>query len=161
MAKETKQIMLTAKGLADLENELEHLKTVGRKEVAEKIKHARGFGDLSENAEYDEARNEQAQMEARVLQIESILKHAELIDEEEVDINKVAIGSKVKLYDVEFEEEIVYSIVGSTEASPKQGLISDESPVGAALIGKTIGDSVSVETPGGICEYKVLNISKL
>jgi len=160
MAKETKQIMLTAKGLADLEEELEHLKTVGRKEVAEKIKHARGFGDLSENAEYDEARNEQAQMEARVIQIESILKHAEIIDEEEIDTNKVAIGSKVKLYDVEFEEEIDYSIVGSTEASPKKGLISDESPVGAALIGKTIGDTVSVETPGGICEYKVLTISK-
>ncbi len=160
MAKETKQFKLTAQGLADLENELEHLKTVGRKEVAEKIKHARGFGDLSENAEYDEARNEQAQMEARIVQIEGILKHAELIDESEVDSNKISIGSKVKLYDVEFDEEVTYSIVGSTEAAPRAGKISDESPVGAALIGKSVGEMVVVETPGGNSEYKILEISK-
>lgn len=160
MAKETKQFKLTAQGLADLENELEHLKTVGRKEVAEKIKHARGFGDLSENAEYDEARNEQAQMEARIVQIEDILKHAELIDESEVDSNKISIGSKVKLYDVEFDEEVTYSIVGSTEAAPRAGKISDESPVGAALIGKSVGEMVVVETPGGNSEYKILEISK-
>lgn len=160
MAKETKQFKLTQQGLTDLENELENLKTVGRKDVAEKIKHARGFGDLSENAEYDEARNEQAQMEARIVQIEGILKHAELIDESEVDSTKISIGSKVKLYDVEFEEEVTYSIVGSTEASPKSGKISDESPVGAALIGKSIGETVTVETPAGSSDYKILDITK-
>ena len=131
------------------------MKTVGRKEVAEKIKHARSFGDLSENAEYDEARNEQAQMETRILQIEAILKHAEVIDEEEVDINKITIGSKVKLCDMEFEEEIEYSIVGSTEAAPAQGKISDESPVGEALMGKAVGDLVTVDAPGGAMQFKV------
>ncbi len=158
--KDTKQVFLTKEGLEKLENELEHLKTVGRKEVAEKIKHARSFGDLSENAEYDEARNEQAQMETRILQIESILKHAEVIDEEEVDVNKITIGSKVKLYDEEFEEEIEYSIVGSTEAAPTQGKISDESPVGEALMGKSVGDVVTVDAPGGAMQFKVLAISK-
>ncbi len=158
--KDTKQVFLTKEGLEKLENELEHLKTVGRKEVAEKIKHARSFGDLSENAEYDEARNEQAQMETRILQIESILKHAEVIDEEEVDVNKITIGSKVKLYDEEFEEEIEYSIVGSTEAAPAQGKISDESPVGEALMGKSVGDVVTVDAPGGAMQFKVLAISK-
>jgi transcription elongation factor GreA len=158
--KDTKQVFLTKEGLEKLENELEHLKTVGRKEVAEKIKHARSFGDLSENAEYDEARNEQAQMETRILQIEAILKHAEVIDEEEVDINKITIGSKVKLFDMEFEEEIEYSIVGSTEAAPAQGKISDESPVGEALMGKAVGDLVTVDAPGGAMQFKVLSIAK-
>ena len=144
-----KQIMLTVEGLQKLEEELEYLKTIKRKEVAEKIKEARGFGDLSENAEYDEAKNEQNQVESRIIDLENMLKNAAVIDQDEVEIDKVGIGTRVKVYDVDFEEEVEYSIVGSTEADPDKNKISDESPVGRAILGKKAGDEVEVSTPTG------------
>lgn len=157
---ENKQIMLTDEGLNKLEQELELLKTRKRQEVAEKIKVARGFGDLSENAEYDAAKEEQAQIEARIVQLENMLKNAKIIDQDEIDLTKVSIGTKVTVFDVEFEEELEYSIVGSTEADPDLNKISDESPVGRALIGRNIGDTVDVETPGGVIQMKILSINK-
>ena len=157
---ENKQIMLTDEGLNKLEQELELLKTQKRQEVAEKIKVARGFGDLSENAEYDAAKEEQAQIEARIVQLENMLKNAKIIDQDEIDLTKVSIGTKVTVFDVEFEEELEYSIVGSTEADPDLNKISDESPVGRALIGRNIGDTVDVETPGGVIQMKILSINK-
>lgn len=156
-----KQVMLTVEGLHKLEEELEYLKTIKRKEVAEKIKEARGFGDLSENAEYDEAKNEQNQVESRIIDLENMLKNAAVIDQDEIAIDKVGIGTRVKVYDVDFEEEIEYSIVGSTEADPDKNKISDESPVGKALIGKKAGDEVEVCTPtGDTFVLKVLEINK-
>ena len=156
-----KQIMLTVEGLQKLEEELEYLKTIKRKEVAEKIKEARGFGDLSENAEYDEAKNEQNQVESRIIDLENMLKNAAVIDHDEVEIDKVGIGTRVKVYDVDFEEEIEYSIVGSTEADPDKNKISDESPVGKALLGKKTGDEVEVSTPtGDTFTLKILEINK-
>ena len=157
---ENKQIMLTDEGLLKLENELEMLKTQKRQEVAEKIKVARGFGDLSENSEYDAAKEEQAQVEARIVQIENMLKNAKIIDQDDIDVNKVSIGTRVKVYDEEFDEELEYSIVGSTEADPDMFKISDESPVGKALIGRNIGETVDVETPGGVFKLKILSINK-
>jgi transcription elongation factor GreA len=156
-----KQIMLTVEGLQKLEEELEYLKTIKRKEVAEKIKEARGFGDLSENAEYDEAKNEQNQVESRIIDLENMLKNASVIDQDEVEIDKVGIGTRVKVYDVDFEEEIEYSIVGSTEADPDKNKISDESPVGRAILGKKAGDEVDVSTPtGDTFTLKILEINK-
>lgn len=156
-----KQVMLTVEGLQKLEEELEYLKTIKRKEVAEKIKEARGFGDLSENAEYDEAKNEQNQVESRIIDLENMLKNAVVIDQDEVEIDKVGIGTRVKVYDVEFDEEIEYSIVGSTEADPDKNKISDESPVGKAILGKKAGDEVEVSTPTGACfVLKILEINK-
>ncbi|HIW57056.1 MAG TPA: transcription elongation factor GreA [Firmicutes bacterium] len=155
-----KQVTLTASGLEKLEEELEYLKTKKRKEVSEKIKVALGFGDLSENSEYDEAKNEQAHVEARIVTLENMLKNAVVIDESEIDLDRVGLGTKVKVLDVEFDEEIEYNIVGSTEADPDQQKISDESPVGKALIGRKVGETVSVETPGGVIEFKILEISK-
>ncbi len=157
---ENKQIMLTDEGLLKLEQELEMLKTQKRQEVAEKIKIARGFGDLSENAEYDAAKEEQAQIEARIVHLENMLKNAKVIDQDDIDLNKVSIGTRVKVYDIEFEEELEYSIVGSTEADPDLFKISDESPVGKALIGKNVDDVVEVETPGGVFQLKILSINK-
>ncbi len=157
---ENKQIMLTDEGLLKLENELEMLKTQKRQEVAEKIKVARGFGDLSENSEYDAAKEEQAQVEARIVQLENMLKNAKIIDQDDIDVNKVSIGTRVKVYDEEFDEELEYSIVGSTEADPDAFKISDESPVGKALIGRNIGETVDVETPGGVFKLKILSINK-
>ena len=155
-----KQTILTDEGLKKLEDELEHLKTVTRKEVAEKIKVALSFGDLSENSEYDEAKNEQAMVESRIAQIEAMLKNVKILDADELSNDMVSVGSKVKLFDKEFNEEVVYQIVGSTEADPLQGRISDESPVGKFLLGHKVGDVVEVETPGGICLYEVLEIIK-
>lgn len=157
---ENKQIMLTDEGLLKLEQELENLKTKKRQEVAEKIKVARGFGDLSENSEYDAAKEEQAQVEARIVHLENMLKNAKVIDQDEIDLNKVSIGTKVKVYDEEFDEELEYSIVGSTEADPDLFKISDESPVGRALIGRNVGDTVDVDTPGGVVKFKILSINK-
>ncbi|MBO4941193.1 MAG: transcription elongation factor GreA [Clostridia bacterium] len=157
---DNKQIMLTDEGLLKLEQELENLKTKKRQEVAEKIKVARGFGDLSENSEYDAAKEEQAQVEARIVQLENMLKNAKVIDNDEIDLNVVSIGTRVTVFDEEFEEEIEYSIVGSTEADPDAFKISDESPVGRALIGKKIDDIVDVETPGGVIKFKILSINK-
>ena len=156
-----KQIMLTDEGLQKLEDELEYLKTVKRKEVSAKIKEALGFGDLSENAEYDEAKNEQAQVEARIVQLENMLKNATVIDQDDVDIDKVGIGTIVKVLDADFGEKFEYSIVGSTEADPDNDKISDESPVGKALMGRKVGESVEVSTPAGTTfTLEILEIKK-
>lgn len=155
-----KEVVLTYEGLKKLEEELEFLRGTKRKEVAERIKQALSFGDISENSEYDEAKNEQAQVEGRIVQLESMLKHARLIDEDEVKTDVVSLGSKVKLFDVEFEEEVEYLIVGSTEANPLKSKISNESPVGAALMGHKVGEIVEVQVPDGAIKFKILEISK-
>ncbi len=155
-----KEVVLTYEGLKKLEDELEYLKSVKRREIAERIKHALSFGDISENSEYDEAKNEQAQVEGRIAQLESILKRARVIDEDEVSTEKVSIGSRVRLYDMEFDEEVEYLIVGSTEADPAKSKISNESPVGRALIGKRKGDVVEVAVPDGTIKLKILEILK-
>ncbi len=155
-----KKNIMTYEGLQRLEKELSDLKLVKRKEVAQKIKEAREQGDLSENAEYDAAKDEQRDIEARIEEIEKILKNAEVVVEDEVDLDKINVGCKVKLYDCEFDEELEYRIVGSTEANSLQGKISNESPVGRALIGARVGDTVQVETQAGVLEYKVLEIQR-
>ncbi len=155
-----KKVVLTYEGLKRMEEELENLKTVRRKEVADKIKEARGQGDLSENAEYDAAKEEQAEIESRIVVLEKMLRNAEVIDEEEVSSDVISIGSKVKIYDVEFEEELEYVIVGSAEADPLTGKISNESPVGRGLLGHKIGETIEVETPAGVVEFKILDINK-
>ena len=153
--------LLTYAGLQKLENELQDLKAVKRKEVAEKIKEAREQGDLSENAEYDAAKDEQRDIEARIEEIEAILKNVEVVVEEEVDVAKVNVGCKVKVLDVEYKEELDYYIVGSTEANSLEGKISNESPLGMALIGKKVGAKVKVETQAGTFEYKILDIQRV
>lgn len=156
-----KKNLLTYQGLQKLEDELQNLKVVKRKEVAQKIKEAREQGDLSENAEYDAAKDEQRDIEARIEEIEKILKNAEVVVEDEVDLDKISVGCKVKLYDYEYEEEIEFKIVGSTEANSLQGKISNESPVGKALIGAKQGDVVDVELADGeVMQYKVLKIER-
>lgn len=155
-----KKTILTYAGLKALEEELENLKVVKRKEVAAKIKEAREQGDLSENAEYDAAKDEQREIEARIEEIEKILKNAEVVVEDEVDFDKINIGCSVLVYDKEFDEEIQFKIVGSTEANSLQGKISNESPVGQALLGKKVGDEIQVETQAGVMEYKVLKIER-
>ena len=155
-----KRTILTYTGLKVLENELEELKVVRRKEVAQKIKEAREQGDLSENAEYDAAKDEQRDIEARIEEIEKILKNADVVDEEEVDLDKINVGCTVLLYDEEFEEEVEYKIVGSTEANSLSGKISNESPLGKALLGKAVGDNVVVEAQVGTMEYQVLKIDR-
>nr|WP_207726010.1 transcription elongation factor GreA [Clostridium facile] len=157
---ETKQTILTSEGLARLEEELEELKTVKRKDVADKIKVALSFGDLSENSEYDEAKNEQAIIEARIAQLDAMLKNAKVLDDDEVTTDKVSVGSKIRLKDIEFDEEVEYSIVGSTEANPDEGKISDESPIGKGLMGRSVGDVVEIEVPSGMIEFEILEISK-
>lgn len=155
-----KQTLLTDEGLRNYEKELEYLKDFKRKEIAEKIKVARSFGDLSENSEYDEAKNDQAILEARIAQIESILKNAKIIDDSELNNELVHVGSKIKVHDCEFDEDAEYQIIGSNEADPFEGRLSDESPVGAALLGHKAGDTVEVETPDGINKFIILEISR-
>ena len=155
-----KKNILTYEGLRKLEDELEDLKVVKRKEVSQKIKEAREQGDLSENAEYDAAKDEQRDIEARIEQIEKILKNAEVVVEEEVDLDKISIGCKIRILDCEFDEELEYKIVGATEANSLKGKISNESPLGKALIGAKKGDIVSVEVPAGVIEYTILYIYK-
>ncbi|MEE0840367.1 MAG: transcription elongation factor GreA [Acutalibacteraceae bacterium] len=155
-----KAIKLTDEGLKKLQDELENLKTVGRTEIAEKIKVARGYGDLSENSEYDEAKNEQAKIEARIVELEAMLKNVEIIAEKKSATKTVTIGSKVKVLDVEFDEELEFRVVGSAEADPANGLISDESPVGKALLGAKAGQTVKAETPDGEVDFKIVAISK-
>ena len=157
---EEKKRLLTYTGLKKLEDELHDLKVNRRKQVADKIKEAREQGDLSENAEYDAAKDEQRDIEARIEEIEKILKNAEVVVEDEVDVGKINVGCTVKVYDEEFEEEIEFMIVGSSEANSLQGKISNESPVGKALIGRSVGDEVAVETQAGTIEYKVLEIQR-
>ena len=158
---EAKKNLLTYAGLRKLEDELHDLKVVKRKEVAGKIKEAREQGDLSENAEYDAAKDEQRDIELRIEELEKLLKNAEVVVEEEIDVNKINIGCKVKLLDVEYDEEMELYIVGSTEANSLQNKISNEAPVGRALIGKSVGDVVDVETQAGIIQYKVLEIQRV
>ncbi|MBQ6697258.1 MAG: transcription elongation factor GreA [Lachnospiraceae bacterium] len=160
MAAREKKNILTYEGLKKYESELEHLKVVMRQEVAQKIKEAREQGDLSENAEYDAAKDEQRDIEARIEELEKILKNAEVVDEDEVDLDKINIGCMIKILDVEFNEELEYKIVGSTEANSLKGKISNESPVGKALMGHKVGDTVEVETQAGVIAYKVLEIQR-
>ena len=162
MAKEFK---LTSIRLAELEQELQFLKTVREKEVAEQIKEARSFGDLSENSEYDEAKNEQAKLYGRIAEVENILAHAVIIDDglegvEESAAGHVGLGCTIKVRDVEFDEVDFYAIVGSQEADPKNHKISDDSPFGRAMIGKTVGDVVSVEAPAGTIQFEILSVEK-
>ena len=157
---EAKKNILTYEGLKKYEDELENLKVVKRQEVAQKIKEARAQGDLSENAEYDAAKDEQRDIEARIDELEKILKNAEVIVEDEVDLDKINIGCQVKILDIEMNQELDYKIVGSTEANSLKGKISNESPVGRALIGAKTGDIVRVETPGGELEYQVREIQR-
>ena len=152
--------ILTAEGAQKLEEQLEYLKTVARKESAQQIKVAREFGDLSENAEYDEAKNDQAIVEARIAELEAMLRNVKVLDEDELSTEMIHVGSKVKLYDREFEEEVEYQIVGSTEADPSKGRISDECPVGKGLLGHRVGESVEIEVPDGVVTFDVLEISK-
>ncbi|MDR1210008.1 MAG: transcription elongation factor GreA [Clostridiales bacterium] len=164
MAKGTDQVtekktVLTYDGLREREEELRVLKTVRRKEVAEKIKEARGQGDLSENAEYDAAKEEQAEIETRIVSLEKLLKNAEVIDEDVLDKTAVSVGSRVKLRDEVYDEDVEYGIVGSVEANPFEGRISNESPLGNALLGRGVGETVEVETPDGIDKYTILEIS--
>ena len=156
-----KKHILTYAGLKQYEDELQNLKVVKRKEVAQKIKEAREQGDLSENAEYDAAKDEQRDIELRIEELEKLLKNAEVVVEDEIDLDKINIGCKVKLLDVEYDEEMEFYIVGSTEANSLQNKISNESPVGAALIGKSVGDVVDVETQAGVLQYKVLEIQRV
>lgn len=155
-----KKNILTYEGLQKLEEELQDLKVVKRREIAQKIKEAREQGDLSENAEYDAAKDEQRDIEARIEEIEAILKNAEVVVEDEVDLDKISVGCKVRILDIEFDEELEYKIVGSTEANSLKGKISNESPLGRALLGARVGDEVKVEAPVGELSYKVLEIQR-
>lgn len=154
-----KSIQLTKEGLEKLRAELENLRTVGRTDIAEKIRVARGYGDLSENSEYDEAKNEQAKIEARIIELEKMLENVVIIADD-VDTDVVTIGVTVTVYDVEFEEELTYKVVGSAEADPMNGLISDDSPVGRALLGTKVGDEVVAEAPVGELRFKIVSIAK-
>ncbi len=156
---ETKKI-LTYEGLQSLEEELHDLKVNKRKEVAQKIKEAREQGDLSENAEYDAAKDEQRDIEARIDEIDKILRNAEVVIEDEVDVNVINIGCKVRIFDMEYKEELTYKIVGSTEANSLKGRISNESPLGKELLGKKVGDIVDVETHGQVIQYEILEIQR-
>lgn len=157
---DSKKHILTYEGLKKYEDELQDLKIHRRQEIAQKIKEAREQGDLSENAEYDAAKDEQRDIEARIEELEKILKNAEVVVEDEVDLDKINIGCIVKILDVEYSEELEYKIVGSTEANSLKGKISNESPVGKALIGHKVGDTVEVETPAGVFAYKILEIQR-
>ncbi|WP_295147522.1 transcription elongation factor GreA [uncultured Peptoniphilus sp.] len=154
-----KDIFFTPEGLEKIENEIEYLKTVRRKEVSERIKVALGYGDLSENSEYDEAKNEQAQVEERIAKLEMMARNAKIIDEKDLNTDVVNIGSSVKVREIETMEEDEYTIVGSAEADPLEGKISNESPVGSKLIGNRVGDVVEVEVPDGIIKYEICGIT--
>ena len=155
-----KPVILTSDGLANLEKELEELKTVKRKDIADKIKVAISFGDLSENSEYDEAKNEQAIIEAKITQLEAMLKVVEVVDTDELSTDIVGVGSKVRILDMDMGEEEEYQIVGSAEADPMENRISDESPMGKGLIGGRINEEIDIEVPAGMMRLKILEISK-
>ena len=156
-----KKHILTYAGLKKYEEELQDLKVNRRKEVAQKFKEAREQGDLSENAEYDAAKDEQRDIEARIEELEKLLKNAEVVVEDEIELDKISIGCQVKVYDLEFDEEIEFRLVGSTEANSLQNKISNESPVGHALLGRKVGDIVDVETQAGVIQYRVLDIKRV
>lgn len=155
-----RDVFLTEDGLKKLEEELDDLKTVRRKEIAEKIKQALSFGDISENSEYDQAKNDQAQLEERIAKLEMMLRNAKIIDEDDITTDVVGIGSKVLVKDLEYNEEMDFIIVGSAEADPYNGKISNESPVGSALLGHKSGDIVEVVVPDGKIEYQILTITR-
>ncbi|MDI9260775.1 transcription elongation factor GreA [Alicyclobacillus sendaiensis] len=155
-----KEVLLTPEGLRKLEEELELLKSVKRREVAERIKVAISYGDISENSEYEDAKNEQAFIEGRIMTLEKQLRNARVINEDEVDTNVVSIGSTVKVLDLDLDEEVEYTIVGSAEANPAENKISNESPVGKALLGKQIGSVVEVNVPAGVIKFKILEIKR-
>lgn len=155
-----RDIILTKQGLDNLEEQLEYLKSVRREEIAEQIKVARAFGDISENAEYDEAKNEQARIEGEIMTIENMLRHAIVVNDDAIGTDSVTVGSKVKVLDIEYNEEMEYSLVGSAEASPMEMKISNESPVGTAIIGHKVGEVVEVEAPGGVIKLQILEIRK-
>ena len=155
-----KKNIMTYEGLKKIEEELQYLKVEKRQDIAQKLKEARAQGDLSENAEYDAAKDEQRDIGARIDEVDKILKNAEVVDEDEIDLDKINVGCQVKILDMEFNEELEYKIVGSTEANSLKGKISNESPVGMALIGKKVGDVVDVETQVGVLKYKVLGIQR-
>ena len=157
---EEKDVILTQEGFNNLEKELEYLKTEKRVEIAERIKVALGFGDLSEYSEYDEAKNAQSENEIKIAELENKLRHAKIIDEKEIDTKTVQIGNTVQLHDIEFDEEVEYTIVGSTEVNLAENRISNESPIGRALLGAKKGATVDVEAPAGIIQYKILSIKK-
>jgi len=157
---DSKKYVMTYEGIKKLEEELEYLKTVKRKEITEKIKVALGYGDLSENSEYDEAKNEQAFVEGRIIQLENMLRNASVVDESELDKDIISIGSIAKVKDYDFDEEVEFHIVGSAEADPMENKISNESPVGSALVGKRVGDVIEVSIPDGVSKYEVLEIKR-
>ena len=157
---ENKEVLLTQEGFDKLEQELENLKTVKRVEIAERIKVALGFGDLSENSEYDEAKNAQAENETKIAELENKIRYAKIIDESEIDTKTVQVGNTVKLLDLEFDEEVSYTIVGSTEVDIAQNKISNESPIGSAILGAKKNQIVEVQAPAGVMQYKVLTITK-
>ncbi len=157
---ESKKYIMTYEGVRKLEDELEYLKSAKRKEITEKIKVALSFGDLSENSEYDEAKNEQAFVEGRIIQLENMLKNASIVDESEIPLDIVGVGSIVKVKDYDFDEEVEYTIVGSAEADPINNKISNESPVGIGLAGKKIGDIIEVQVPDGVSKYEILGIRR-
>lgn len=157
---EEKEVLLTQEGYDNLEKELEYLKTEKRTEISERIKVALGFGDLSENSEYDEAKNAQASNEIKILELENKLRYARIIDESEIDTKSIQVGNKVKILDMEYNEELEYTIVGSTEVDLSQNKISNESPIGSALLGAKKNQIVEAQTPGGVVKYKVLAIKK-
>jgi len=157
---EEKEVLLTKEGYEKLEKELEYLKTEKRSEISERIKTALGFGDLSENSEYDEAKNSQASNEAKIAELENKLRYARIIDESEIDTKMIQVGNKVTILDIKSNEELEYTIVGSTEVDLFQNKISNESPIGSALLGAKKGDIIEAETPGGKAKYKVLSIKK-
>ena len=157
---EEKEVLVTQEGYDNLEKELEYLKTEKRTEIAERIKVALGFGDLSENSEYDEAKNAQASNEIKIAELENKIRYARIIDESEIDTKTVQVGNKVKILDIEYDEELEYTIVGSTEVDLSQNKISNESPIGKALLGAKKNQVVEAQTPGGVAKYKVLAIKK-
>lgn len=157
---EEKDVILTQEGYDNLDKELNYLKTEKRAEIADRIKVALGFGDLSENSEYDEAKNAQAENEGKIAELENKIRYAKIIDESEIDTKTVQVGNIVKVYDEEFDEEVTYTIVGSTEVDLSQNKISNESPVGAALLGKKKNQEVEVKVPAGVVKYKILSITK-
>ena len=158
MAENAKKVVLTREGLRNLEKEIEDLKVNKRKEVAAKIKEAREQGDLSENAEYDAAKDEQRDIETQIAELEEILKNAEVVQDNNTDKDAIKMESVVKLHDVEYDEDIEYVIVGSSEADSLNNKISNESPLGAAMLGKKVGDTVKVEAPAGVIEYKIISV---
>ena len=157
---EEKEVLVTQEGYDNLEKELEYLKTEKRTEIAERIKVALGFGDLSENSEYDEAKNAQASNEIKIAELENKIRYARIIDESEIDTKTVQVGNKVKILDIEYDEELEYTIVGSTEVDLSQNKISNESPIGSALLGAKKNQVIEADTPGGVAKYKVLAIKK-